>query len=288
MKLPAEYKSISLYTIETCGYPPLGFCPFWEHEYGNGDLFGLYWPIGFEDRDPIVAEIAHDSWAFLPSFSSLERFLAAVQLDEEDDDEWVDTPPTLEFDPLSPLACLQAARSHLKSQNVGAAVECLETAARVLPEYTEAQALLCSQYRRLNRHDDAVRAAIQAIISPPSLGGVPSDIAQWLARQSACPAELETDPIWISRKQLTLNFGGVKENAEYAVLRSAIDAYLQQSAFIPAMTLMQTFAEYMTGETISFKERQGFDGEEYVAWQLDVAATQYGKSRLVELPEELA
>jgi hypothetical protein len=292
VKLPTAYKSVTLYDdAYEVPYPPLGFCPIAEHQLGNGDTFGLYWPIGREDCDPIVAETYHDEWSIQPHFSSLDRFLATAANidpdadDEYDDDSFVGT-PTFDEDPQSPAACLFAAREHLKSQNVDAAIASLEVAVSVLPEYSEAQALLCGQYRRVGNNDAAIRSAIQSIISPSCFGAPPVQIVQWLSRQSSGPAEIESDPIWLNRERLTLKFGGVKENDEYKILRDAIDQYLADSAFVRAMTLMQTYAQLMYSETVSFQERYDFDPKAFVSWQREVAATQYGKARILELPSK--
>jgi hypothetical protein len=284
MKLPAAYRSVTL-DVEArhVPYPPLGFYSIAEHELGNGDCFGLYWPIGREDHEPIVAETFHDEWSIQPHFSSLDRFLAAVNHTEEQP-ERIHDQPSLRDDPASPAACLRAARSHLKSQDVGAATASLKQAVSILPEYTEAQSLLWAQYRRVGQTEAAIASAIQAIISPRSFGPTPTQIAAWLARQSACPLALASDPIWINREHLTLKFGGIKENSQYRILRDAIQRYLDQSAFVPALTLMQTYAELMSAETKSFQERNGFNTKDFVAWQRKVAESQHGKSRDVELP----
>lgn len=287
MKLPAAYKSVTL-DVESQGgpYPALGFCRIAEHELGNGDCFGLYWPIGREDQEPIVVETFHDEGSLRPHFSSLDRFLAAAKRTEEDsDDDAIIGTPSFHDDPLSPAACLDAARSHLKSQNAEAAIGCLETAVSVLPEYTEAQSLLSAQYRRVGRHQAAIKSAIQAIISPPSFGIRPTQIATWLGRQSTCPSDLAEDPVWLHRERLTLKFGGVKENNQYEILSDAIQRYLQQSAFVPALTLMQTYTELMSNETISFRERYAFNEIAFVAWQREVAESKYGKSRHLEPPD---
>ena len=293
MKLPAAYKSVTL-SAETYDvpYPPLGFYAIAEHGLGNGDTFGLYWPIGREDNEPIVAETYHDEWSIQPHFSSLERFLAvSARVDDVDDsmgDDRVLERPSLQEDPQSPVACLLTAREHLKSQKIDAAIECLEAAVSILPEYRDAQALLCSQYRRVGKNDTAIKSAIQAIISPPCFGVSPVQSLQWLSRQSTCPAEISSDPIWLQRERLTLKFGGVKENYQYQILFGAIGQYLDRSAFLPAMTLMQAYAELMYRETVSFQERNNFNAKEFVAWQRNVAAAQYGKSRTLELPDETA
>jgi tetratricopeptide (TPR) repeat protein len=286
MKLPAAYKLVTL-RVEAGGfYPSLGFCTIQEHQLGNGDCFGLYWPVGREDLEPIVVETFHDEGLLTPQFSSLDRFLAAAKhTEEESEGGAIIGTPSLEDDPLSPAACLDAARGHLKSQNVEAAIGCLGTAVSVLPEYTEAQCLLSAQHRRIGQHQAAIKSAIQAIISPPSFGTRPTQIAAWLARQSACPPALASDPIWLHRERLTLKFGGTKENSQYEILSDAIQRYLDQCAFIPALTLMQTYAELMSDQTISFRERYAFNVTEFVAWQREVAQSRYGKSRDLELPD---
>jgi len=288
MKLPAAYKFVALNndTYEV-PYPPLGFYPIAEHQQGNGDMFGLYWPIGYEEREPIVAETWHDELSVQPHFSSLDRFLVAVgRFDGKYSDDTVPETPTFHDDPQSPAASLFAAREHLKSQNVEAAIACLETAVVVLPEYGDAQALLCAQYRRVGKNDAAIKAAVQAIIAPPCFGARPVKIAQWLSSQSSCPPELESDPIWINRERLNLKFFGVEENDEYKILHAAIEQYLDAAAFVPAMTLMLTYAQLMWRETVSFQERYEFDCDEFVSWQRDVAQSQYGKSRILELPDQ--
>ena len=43
---------------------------------------------------------------------------------------------------------------------------------------------------------------------------------------------------------------------------------------------MQTYAELMFRETISFQERYNFDEEEFLSWQCTVAEIQYGKAHV--------
>ncbi|MEG2964733.1 MAG: hypothetical protein RR860_18745, partial [Janthinobacterium sp.] len=77
MQLPASLAHISAEQDwqHTTAYPPLGFTPFAEGALGNGDSFGLYWPIGREASEPIVVETWHDEWRIQPHFSSLAAFL---------------------------------------------------------------------------------------------------------------------------------------------------------------------------------------------------------------------
>ena len=268
MQLPANLAHISLEQDwhHSTAYPPLGFIPFAEGALGNGDTFGLYWPIGHEASEPIVVETWHDEWRLQPHFSSLAAFLQGYAAA---DDEYVGT-PTLADDPASPRGACLAAKEWIAQQNPAAAIALLEAALAILPEYTEALVLLHGQYVRAGRMDDAVRVAIQAIISPPSFGGPPLKALQWLRTQTM--PDTATDPIWRACGQLSFHFGGSKENADYRVLLAAIDTYLEQNNVRCALTRMQTYAELMGAETVSFLERYGYDAATFLARQIAVSA----------------
>ncbi|MDO8072036.1 tetratricopeptide repeat protein [Janthinobacterium sp. SUN176] len=274
MQLPASLTHISAEQDwqHTTAYPPLGFTPFSEGALGNGDTFGLYWPIGREASEPIVVETWHDEWRLQPNFSSLAAFLRAHAAagDAEDEDEvgYV-APPTLADDPASPRAAFLAAKEHIAQRNPDAAIALLEAALALLPEYTDALVLLHGQYVRAGRIDEAVKVAIQAIISPPSFGGPPLKALQWLRTQPVPDGEI--DPIWRACGQLSFNFGGSKDNADYPVLLAAIDTYLEQGNYRCASTLMQTYAELMSAETVSFQERHAFEPAAFIARQLAVS-----------------
>ncbi|MEX0140080.1 hypothetical protein MRBLMS1_000855 [Massilia sp. LMS1-1-1.1] len=268
MQLPASLAHISAQQDwqHTTAYPPLGFTPFAESALGNGDTFGLYWPIGREASEPIVVETWHDEWRIQPHFSSLAAFLQAYAAAE---DEYVGT-PSLADDPASPRAAFLAAKEQIAQRNPEAAIALLEAALAIVPEYTEALALLHGQYVRAGRTDDAVRVAIQAIISPPSFGGPPLKALQWLRTQPVPEGEL--DPIWRACGQLSFHFGGSKENGDYRVLLAAIATYLEQGNHVCASTLMQTYTELMSAETVSFQERYAFDPAAFIARQIAVSA----------------
>jgi tetratricopeptide (TPR) repeat protein len=279
MHFPAEASRVSLQkTYKPNGpYPPIGFLPFSDHNLGNGDTFGLYWPVGRESQPPLVAEIWHDNWALVPHFSSLGRFLeATANLEEESG--YVPS-PSLSHDPESPRSCLEGAKEKLGQQQLDEAVGFLETAVAVLPEYTEAHALLCLQYRRLKREDDAIRAAVKAIISPPCFGGRPVQLLRWFSTLTSCPAEINANPIWQHRQELKLRFGGEKLNDDYSILYAAIEYYVSEHMAAEAVTLNQTYGELMVRETVSFQERHGFVLADFVPTQAKLGASLLGKSR---------
>ncbi|HEX8209076.1 MAG TPA: hypothetical protein VF584_02735 [Longimicrobium sp.] len=244
MKLPAGIGRISLDRAfeATEFYPPLGFYPFAEYELGNGDTFGLYWPFGREQEEPLVGELRHDEWRLAPVYSKLDVFLRVTEpLEEEEYPE----PPSLDGDPHSPFACFAGAQEELRAQRVEAAVALLERAVGVLPEYTEALNVLGAQYIRLGRYDEACKVAVRAIISPPCFGDRPTKLLRWFAFQKDLPPALEHDPVAAIRGGLRLVFGGSKENSDYPQLLKAIEQYVQQSEILKAITLMQTYGELM-------------------------------------------
>ena len=273
MKLPAQLKQVTMDEERAAfsPYPPLGFYSISESELGNGDCFGLYWPIGRESVEPIVAEVWHDEWRLVPSYSNLASFLKARKSIAEEEGDYLET-PSLHDDPRSPKACLDAAKLVLKSQLVDKAIALLETAIAIVPEYTEAHTALWAQYLRLGRIDDAARAALQAIISPSSFGQRPVKALRWLCSLKEAPEFIVDDPIWLARFDLKLVYGGTKENADYPILSAAIEKYLTQSKLLSALVLMQTYAEQMHCETISFQQRYDFDVKNFCARQLDVSA----------------
>ena len=276
MLVPSTVKQVSLHNDwrHSAAYPPLGFFPFFDAELGNGDSFGLYWPIGRETFEPIVVEAWHDGWRVQPSFSSLPVFLKALSASDE---EYVEM-PSLADDPSSPRACYEAAKLKIAGQDPDAAISLLETAISILPEYTDALSLLHAQYVRAGRADEAMTIAVRAIISPPSFGQRPNKVLRWLKSQSASSAWTD-DPIWRAKDQLNLIYGGTKENSDYPILLAAIDNYIANAKLIAASTLMQTYAELISSETVSFQERYGFNGSNFIARQIEISSLLPGGTR---------
>ncbi len=214
----------------------------------------------------------------MPAYSTLSAFLAATQ---ERDEEDLPEPPSLAGDPQSPIACLEAAKREIQSQDVEAAVTLLETAVDVLPEFTDALSLLAAQYLRLGRYSEACEAVLRAIRSPPCFGQRPVRILRWLASQDDAQPDTLDDPIWRVRKELRLVFGGEKENSDYPMLQEAMEQYLVQGQLVEALTLMQTYGQLMSQETISFQERYGFDPAAFRARERDISGRLPGGPRTV-------
>jgi hypothetical protein len=275
MKLPAAVADVTLDTecVARAPFPPLGFVSFAENELGNGDNFGLYWPIGKEAQEPLVVESRHDSWTMLPVFSSLRVFLGLAF----GADDWV-SPPTIGQDAASPFACFTAGRDALARNAAEEAVSFFQKAVVALPEYGDAQWALSRQLARVGRTGDAVESALLAALAPPSWGGASVQALSWLKRKQVGHPERAADPLWLRRQELDYTFGGAKENEDYRVLREVIDAYVEQGDGFRASLLLQTYGELLHRETVSFQERHGFSAAAHIEEQVRVAG-QFGMDR---------
>ncbi len=278
MKLPPEYAEITIYDDHEWDYPypPSSFLPFWEHELGNGDMYGLYWPVGKESEEPIVAEMWHDSGEMAPQFSTLGRFL---ECSNKLEDEFGRPEPTVENDNRSPMALMARAKEELSGNNVEGCVTYLETALEVLPEYTGALGLLAMQYRRLRERDNALRYALKALRCPPSFGHLNDQLCQWFSRQKEAPEDVARDPLWGMRGQLTWKYGGAKQNDNYLILKEVLEEYLQSGMVIEWFHMSQTYSEIMCSKTTSFHERYGFDPSAWYRGQIDQWTKLSGVSR---------
>src|SRR3954465_1747743 len=70
--------------------------------------------------------------------------------------------------------------------------------------------------------------------------------------------------------ELTTQFGGDKDNANYGLMQECIAEYLARGEPLSALRLSQNFALMMlVRETVSFRERHGFDGS---AWQKEFSS----------------
>lgn len=114
------------------------------------------------------------------------------------------------------LLWLASMVSGLATPSLNASVQAVE----IVPQYTDAQALLAAVCRRLGQNEEAMRAAVQAIISPPCLGTRPVQLLRWLQSLAKAPEDLERDPIWRARQRLRLVFGGAQSNDDYAAMEA--------------------------------------------------------------------
>ena len=188
MRAPAGFDKLSVIFREMSRgpYPPAGFLPVWDAELGNGDYFGLYWPLGRENHEPIVCDMHHDCWGLEPVFSSAERFIAWLELNEgRRGDAKVDDP---EFAP----ECYEQAKLQIGRGNAQDAIRHLRRACEWVPA-CDYWFTLSGQLQRIGELDESIEAALRAFRSGWHFG-VPSDAVLRTIRRDEATRDSPTIP----------------------------------------------------------------------------------------------
>lgn len=261
MKVPNGIEKVSLSKSDMSfgPYPPLGFVPLFDAELGNGDYFGLYWPLGKENEEPIVCDMLHDEWALEPSFSSLEKFIEWLSLNDwkRGDEEVVD-------ERLSTVIFTKAKLLYSGS-DIESAIELLNKACINFPEVSEYWHALSSQSKRVGDIERSANAALKALNSNWVFGFPAQGVIRSL-RSPQFREALNKDPIMQRIDEFELSFGGVKENSIYPIIYECIQEYLNNEQFIDGLMLYQNYGYMMYSETGAFQERYNFDLK---SWQSD-------------------
>lgn len=252
-------------------YPPLGFKPVWEADLGNGDYYGLYWPYGREDQDPIVCDMLHDQWGLEVSFSSVPvfvRWLAANDGFRGDND--VD-------DPHLVTTRFQAVRAKLQN-SPEEAIATLRGICSDFPERAEYWFTLAGQLRRTGDMEAATQAAIRAFASNWVFGMPPNGTVRFLQSAQSL-SSVADDPLVARSSEIAMSFGETKENPVFEVFRDCIAQYLASSDPLPGILLNQNYGYMMMMETKSFQERNGFTAKDWLEQHSALCATHVGDDR---------
>jgi len=185
MKLPETIESVSIIDGQIpCGpYPSLGFVPLFDDELGNGDCFGLYWPFGKEEFEPIICDMSHDGGIIWPVFSSLNSFLDNLGRGRDDFEE----------ENFAPYFYTQGKNS-LAANNVESAVGFFQKACDIMPEISRYWFSLATQLRRMGRIKESAEACLRAFLSNWSFG-IPTDAVYQFVKSIAKQGLLTDDPI---------------------------------------------------------------------------------------------
>lgn len=279
MKLPAGIEKVSLSTSDVPlePYPSLGFVPLGEAELGNGDYFGLYWPLGRENAEPIVCDMIHDEWALEPSFSSLEKFIEWLELNDwqRGDNEVCDPQ-------LSSIVFTQAKKLFAE---VEAAVELLHKACVSFPEVSEYWFALSSQSKRMGDIETSANAALKALNSNWVFGFPGQGVIRTL-RHPKVREVLSQDPMIQRIDQLDLNFGGVKQNSTYPVIYECVQEYFNNEQFIDGLMLYQNYGYMMHSETRAFQDRYQFNLKDWQSEYSALCLKYLGDSRVLGLTDK--
>ena len=255
--MPKNYAKVYLqYEYDNWCYPPPSFWSIQKHQLGNGDSFGLYWPVGRENEEPIILEMWHDSMEMIPQFSSLDKFLEGSNL-LPDTDDFLE--PNLEVDEKSPVLLVKEAKTLMEKASFQKAIECLTIALDVLPEYTEALSMIAMLYRRLQNNALALEYAIRAFRCPKSFGIVNPSLWPWFQKMDMAPESVLADPFWKHRTELTWRFGKNEDFRNYEVLQTILDDYLENKQVVEWFLTSLTYTEYIVREDPKFKKKFMFD-----------------------------
>jgi hypothetical protein len=271
VKRPSKIEALSLGEADLgIGgiYPPLGFLPVWDAEGGNGDYFGLYWPYGRENREPIVCDMLHDEWSITFAFSSVSVFLDWLEAnDHERGDVEVE-------DPGSVVRRFEEAKALLGSQPE-AAVSVLREVCEAFPESSEYWYALATQLRRIGDSQGCHQAAVRAFAANWAFGLPPNGTLKLLQNARG---QLD-DPLVQRSGELSMGYGGSKENSNYRLLQECISAYLSSSTPLLGLLLNQNYGYVMSSETTAFQERHGFATESWIKEHRELCEKHLGDSR---------
>lgn len=275
MKSPIglEKVSVSQGDIPFGPYPSLGFVPLLNAELGNGDYFGLYWPIGREREEPIVCDMLHDEWALKPCFSSLAKFIEWLDLNdgERGEEEVID-------EQLSSVIFTKA-KALYSGSDVGTAIKLLNKACGNFPEVSEYWFALSSQSKRVGEIETSAQAALKALVSNWNFGFPVQEVIR-LLQNPQFREVLNKDPIIQRIDEFELNFGGVKENRIYPIMYECIQEYFNNGQFVEGLILYQNYGYMMYSETSSFQDRYNFNLKNWQSEYSELCKKHLGDNRV--------
>jgi len=275
MKIPNGIEKLTVINsdIPLGPYPSLGFVPISDAQLGNGDYFGLYWPLGRENDDPIVCDMLHDEWALEPSFSCVDKFIQWLDLND-----WQRGDEEINDQQLSSVI-FSKAKVLYSSTDIDGAIELLNKACSNLPEVSEYWFALYSQQRRIGDIEKSANAALKAINSNWAFG-LPSDSILRALRNPQFQEMLKDDPLMQRIGEFELHFGGVKENANYPVMYECVQEYFKRDQFVEGLMLYQNYGYMMHSETVSFQQRYNFKLDNWRLEYSELCLRYLGNSRI--------
>ena len=231
----------------------------------------MYWPIGYEDREPIICDMFHDEGRIEPAFSCLGNFSDWLDLNngsrgekEIKDDEFC-------------LVKLHKAKQAIKQNDPNQAIELLLQGTKQIPEISEFWRLLAGQYFRVNNLEAAVDASVRAYSATWSFGFAGMQVLQLLKRAAKCSVG-SSDPVLKRVGKYDVNFGGHKENSNYPIMKDMIREYFIRDPIL-ALQMNQNYAYMMQTETTAFQERYDYDSDRWRDEHAKLCQTHLGNDR---------
>lgn len=288
-------------TVYSIVYPPVGFFPF--AATGNGDYHGFYWPIGREDRPPMVAYSSHDAYALIPEHGDLTS-AGRCQLARDEDRKLtyefesafdaVNVPrPTvsisdvvavddhkqlLTLDPDSPFRNCAFADQLIAANELDDAELHYRKAIELLPEYGAAHFGLGYLLRRTRRQSQASIHLRQSLLCPLAFWGgcfwsdhiLPGSFRPDWARKALLwlqklkePDDSLRDDPFMQNVQDLTLDTGVAESRDIELSIAMVDDYHRRGQFRDAVFMWITIGDRAALETTSFRERYGLTARSF-------------------------
>lgn len=268
--------SLSANDISPGPFPVNGFLPLFETDFGNGDYYGLYWPIGRENETPIVCELFHDEWRLTPVFSN--ALMLSQWLEQSESDQY--SHEIVCNDAMFAGNLFQQSLLLRQEQKVEEAIHYCKMACNAFPESSEYWLTLANLYQQSKNPVLSIKSALNAYLSLWGFG-IPNDKVLYFLKQGMNFNEFSSDPVIkrVADGSLNLNFGGAKTNQNYTLMQECIAEYFMQNQPISALKLLQNYAYAMYAETSAFQERYEFDIEKWKSDYRDMCSTYLNDSR---------
>jgi hypothetical protein len=274
-------------------YPPVGFFPF--ADTGNGDAWGLYWPIGSETADPIVAYASHDAWAVIPEHGDLQSlgrchivrssdrtltdqfehvFAAANEPIPSIGDSCKvaadDHRRLLALDPRSPFRNCAVADLDVTTADFDKAEEGYRFAISVLPEYGAAHFGLANLLRHTRRPEEASIHLRKSLICPFAFTGsffwadhfLPGSFRKDWPRKALLRLQRTRNPdenlvsdAFFQNAKSMTLSTGVAGSHDLELLLPMIGVYVERQSYLDAVYLWIMIGDRAAIETTSFRER---------------------------------
>lgn len=281
-------------------FPPIGFFPF--AATGNGDHHGLYWPIGSEDEEPIVAYSSHDAYALIPEYTDLKRAATCqIATDESGELDYEfqqaiaavgieslpHAGPPLEssshaelyaLDEESPFRNCVMGDLRVAANDLDEAERHYKKALARVPEYGAAHFGLASLLRRQRRPKEMSIHLRAALLAPLAFSGShfwsehwlpgkfrsdwPRKALQWLQKEKQVDDSLFDDPFIRSIPKINLQTGEAR-SSDIEIWLPMVDDLIKGGRLIDAVYLWIMIGDRASMETTSFRQRYGFTPKSY-------------------------
>lgn len=292
--------SVANQVVYSMVFPPIGFFPF--AATGNGDHHGLYWPIGSEHDEPIVAYSSHDAYAIIPEYSDLER-AATCQMATDESGELAyefkqaiaavgieslqHAGPPIEssshaelhaLDKDSPFRNCVMGDLFVAANQFDEAEQHYKKALARVPEYGAAHFGLAFLLRRQRRPEEMSLHLRGALLAPLTFSGShfwsehwlpgkfrsdwPKKALLWLQKEKQVDNSLIDDPFVKSISKINLQTGEAR-SSDIEIWLPMVDDLIRGGRSIDAVYLWIMIGDKAARETTSFRQRYDFTPQSY-------------------------